>query len=81
MAKLFVESKNGLLDTATLAATARTLLTLDPNAELPFSHNEDGHYFEVSDELLAAFVATVEEEETPAPRKRGRPRKNPEPQE
>jgi hypothetical protein len=81
MVRLYIESKNGLLDTATLSATARTLLLLDPEAELPFSHDESGHFFEVSKELLERFVAQTEGEETPAPRKRGRPRKNPEPQE
>ncbi len=81
-AKLYVETVNGLIDTASAQGAAALLSRLAVNQDdITFTGDEHGHYFAIPAELLDAFRAELDKEDEPevAKPKRGRPRKVVEP--
>lgn len=66
MAKVYVATGNGVIDSDALAATARLLVSVS-NEEPTFTSDADGHYFDVSEDHLDAFMAVVD---TDTPKKR-----------
>ena len=78
MAKIYVGSANNLLDHGSAAEIAKILVGLvDNQDDITFTQDANGAYFQVSDEILDAFVKATEEGPK---RKPGRPRKSAEPE-
>lgn len=76
MTKIYIEAPKGVLDPDTLTKTMQVILRFTDDARL--DHDEHGTFIEVPDaayEAMKVDSAEEAEEEKPAPRKRGRPRK------
>lgn len=70
MAKLYIESKGGLLAGDTAATAARLLVSLEGGENVSVSHDENGTYFELTNEQLDAFLAQADG--APKKKRRGR---------
>jgi hypothetical protein len=75
IAKLYIDTANGLIDSTALSAAAGVLVALVENQDdLTFTVDEHGHYFEMPADTLDKFRAAVDGPQDAKPR-RGRPRK------
>jgi len=71
--KIYVDTKDGLLDNEAMVATAQVLMGLVDNADdIAFESDSEGHHFTMPTDVFDKFTTLVSAD---APKKRGRPRK------